>query len=231
LIVAIEARTGRTLTTHYPDDSVRWVRTMSDARIAIGLDEGGVVALDPFRGEIQWRVQREELARSIDAWAVPAGIVVRDGSNQMWLLSNIGGLSVAGIDTGVLLDRGFQSVLVKPSGRGFMLTTAYGVAWYDAMGNPLGIASDPQGGGIVGVAESREHIVIASTRQLSMPVPATAGVSHDSSIRVYESSTGRLVDEISFQLPRPVESIQVLDGVLLVSTGSVLIVLDAPTQR
>ncbi|MGP1346673.1 MAG: outer membrane protein assembly factor BamB family protein [Phycisphaerales bacterium] len=227
MIMALEARTGRTLSTHYPDDTVRWVRTLANARIAVGLHEGGVVAIDPFRGDAEWALQRAELAASVDAWAVPTGLLIRDSAGTLWLVTVGGEVSIAELDTGSLLERGFGEIEIRDSGRGFMIQTGYGVAWYDADGQPVGVAGDPQGGTTITVAESRDHVFIASTRRIAVPVGLDSQeFRYLSTLRVYESQTARLVDELSFNIPKPLEDIRILDGVALLSTGSVLFALD-----
>lgn len=239
-IQVIDARTGRA--TQKLGESVlgvdgagvghvRWVRLTGSGTVIAGLDNA-VVCLELSTAQVNWSLAGAELTPVTAAWVFGDELVMLSGDRNLWL---------ANVATGRLLPRPLdlprthvdaaRSIEVFPlsavPGSGFGVATQQGVAVFNAEGVLTG--ADGMGGATAMVPPRP-----AEGRAVTIETVAE-GRTNDGlmmfSMHAVDTRGGALAESRPVLLGARPLAMQLIDGHIVVTAGSVTFVLDAPAAK
>lgn len=239
-IQIIDARTGRA--TQKLGESVlsvegagvghvRWVRLTGSGTVIAGLDNA-VICLELMTAQVNWSIARTELTPVTAAWVFGDELVMLSPDRNLWLAS---------ATTGRMLPRPLdlprphvdsaRSIEVFPlsaiPGSGFGVATQQGVAVFSAEGALTGVDGM---GGVTAMVPPRP----AEGRAVTIETVAE-GRTNDGlmmfSMHAVDTRGGALAESRPVLLGARPLAMQLIDGHIVVTAGSVTFVLDAPAPK
>lgn len=224
--IALDARGGQTVHRADLEGRVRWVRMAPEGPAIIGLDRG-IVSLDVFRKSIRWRAEARQVQETLAAWALPGRVIVRRDDGRLWQVRTADGfVRLEPLDTRDRLESNYRRVSITALGDTAALATERGLALYSREGALLGLDFRETSGSIL-VGGWGENFVATLDRGGENDLDGL-NIHH---LNVYETSTLRAVSRTGVTLgvagldSRPMA---MMNGKVLVSTGSITTVIDMP---
>lgn len=226
IVQAIDARTGQTVYRWETNDRVRWVRLAPEGFAVAGLNNS-IVSLDPYRGQVRWRAEARQVALSLAAWAMPERLLIRtDESDLVQINSEDGMLRDHPLDTRDRIAGGFNRIGIGTMGDLATVETRRGIAVFDRMGELVGLSQ----------SEDERPLLWAgfgATRAAGIyPIPSRAAEEGASAVQLnlFDGVSLRLIAraEVPVGAAPDVGPCAMLDGRILITTGSATIVVDVP---
>lgn len=225
VVLALDARTGQPLHRWETPDRVRWVRLAPEGFSVVGLNDA-VVSLDAYRGRVRWRAAARPLAASLAAWTLGSRVIVRSDSNDLFQIdTGDGSVREQPLDTRDRLAGGFGTIRLRPLGERAALTTQLGLAVFNAQGGLVGLDTNERDASAY-FADFGERYAVTLTPSDRDPVDNRA-ILH---LNVFTIDSLKIVARV--ELPVGTQSepgpCRLLDGRLLVTSGSVTTVVELP---
>ena len=224
-LLVFDARTGETL--HQLGDEgnfYRWVKLTDQGVVLAGL-EAGIVAMRARTGEELWSAREPIMAGTFGAWVFDDRVLTLGQGGDL-LVGDV----ATGRFTGPLAGRddrqeSGQLAAWRDENR-LIVASELGVRIYQVDGRP--IATDALDGSSrlvmptpgVGVALMAEQLAV---RNMSSP---RAGFK----VRLLDTATGRLLDTKRLEMPEAPQTAALLDGVMLLSTPGMTVVMPLGTK-
>ncbi|MDX2114155.1 MAG: PQQ-binding-like beta-propeller repeat protein [Planctomycetota bacterium] len=227
VVLALDARTGQTIFRYDARSRVRWTRLSPEGFALVGLDSS-VVALDAYRGRERWSAEAKGIAASNSGWALPGRVIVRGGDGALYQIdSETGALRVGGLDTRDRLDAGFGGIRVRELGEGTAVATRIGLALYDRSGSLVGIDERERDDLTYFAGVARTKAVTVSPAPESAD-PGLAALH----INLYDLPSMKLLSRGLVEVGSPTSPgpFALLEGKLLISAGSITLVVDIPPE-
>ncbi len=218
----VDAATGRVIAPlDFAGAAPRWVRETTDEVAVVGTDRG-VIAFNLVDGSRRWFVGEPAAQRTIEAWSFPGRLIILDDANRLWQLETEGGeLSRAPLDTRSRLQGPAEDVSVAAAGDHAVFALPRGLVMYDRRGELVGLDQRD------GLTSLGPH-AFADDRAVVLDPHGFEPRVYDA--RLLELDTGRLLQAQRIELPARPDSVDLIDGRILISAGSGTIVLDAPPE-
>jgi outer membrane protein assembly factor BamB/tetratricopeptide (TPR) repeat protein len=226
IVQVLGARTGVSQSVLPERTDVRWVRITPEGWVVYA-GSTTVTCLDAYRLEARWRTEGSLVQDTVTAWALPGRIVTRDSDGKFRIISSESGeVLPPTLDTLGKADQPFiEASAAWIDGRTAILTSR-GIVLHDAAGKVVG--ADALGSETVVRAPilAREAAVLVEQAPSDGPIgeggPATYGV------HVVSTTTGKMLGSAKVELPRSPTDAAVIDGMIVVSSGSACVLLNAP---
>lgn len=229
IVQVLGARTGVSQTVLPQRSDVRWVRITPEGWVVYA-DGASVTCLDAYRLESRWQARGPAVHDTIAAWALPGRLVVRDVDGRFRLISTDSGEAVpTPLDTLSKADQPFlEASCAEVNGRSAILSTR-GIVLHDAAGKV--VAADALGSETV----VRIPVLARDSAVLLEQAPSEfAGGELGQSafgVHVVSTTTGKMLGTARLELPRSPTDAGVIDGMIVVSSGSACVLLNAPVVR
>lgn len=217
---------------------IRWTRPISGGRIVLGM-AGGILCIDPRAGAELWSITSEALNQSTDATVLGESMVVLARDRGLWLIDlTKGTLREKPLERrGRLAENSIFSIYPLPAQPntppGFTVATEHGILCYDHTGELVGAdALDGETSMLIPAVSSQRIIAVNSQREeLQEPGVSSEETREASRIYFYEIPSLRLKAQPMLVMYDDPRAMQLLDGKLLVSTGSLTLVVSLPPSQ
>ena len=229
VIAAYDLRTGVLLFEHVDADTIRWLRITPEGHLLAGLD-ASMLSLDVFRQLVRWKADRSAVHDTVGAWVMPGRAVYRDTSDTLRLISTDDG--AGGEDSPLQvegrLDSGFTQVRMTPLGARMALATRLGLVLLDNDGAVLGADARHSSGRVLLPAIGEQYAVTLD--EFGLPAGADDNFrAYD--LNIYDLNSVKLVaPTTTLELGAEPSDLLLLDGKILISAGTVTLVIDAPAS-
>lgn len=225
LVVALDARSGQEVGRFDSDSRIRWVEVTPEGAPVVGLDEG-IIALDVYRNRLRWRSAAKELRGSLAGWMLVGRAIVRDERNRLWHIdSSDGAVAPVPLDVRGRLDDGFGYIRLAPLDAGASLITRQGLAVFDnkseLRGIDIGDGDSPILFGGFG-AENAVTLSLSPIQGDGLAVQYVVSVYSNDSLKSLSHTT------VSLGVGVDVGPVALIEGKLLITTGSVVSVVELP---
>ncbi len=225
LVLSLDARTGQALHRFETPERVRWVALAPEGFSIVGLSDA-VVSLDAYRGRERWRATARPLADSLAAWAMPGRVIVRTDNNDLFQVrTSDGGVRENALDTRDRLSGGFGTIQLRALGKNAGLATELGLAVFDPKGDLIGLDTNERDGGTAfsGFGE-RFAVTLTPSNQNAADGQSTL------SLNTFAVGSLKILSRVDISIGSQNEPgpCWLLDGKLLITTGSVTTVVDLP---
>lgn len=229
VVLAIDARSGQTVYRWQHDDRVRWVRTAPEGFAVIGMDRG-LVSLDLVRQRVRWHAESPKVFSTYAAWIFPGRIVVRPEAPELWQVSTVDG--VVGrrpLELRGRMSEGYDRIVVQRVGDKIGVATALGLALFEPDGSLAGLDVRENDG-----ASSVLHAGFGANFVPLLERGGDADLLGFSThtLTMFDLETLRAVSRTALRLGQGLQasSMALLDGKILISTGAVTTIIDAPPE-
>ncbi|MBU6412341.1 MAG: PQQ-binding-like beta-propeller repeat protein [Planctomycetes bacterium] len=240
----VDERTGwfhREQNKSDPGD-IRWARPVSGGRVVLGM-AGGILCVDPRAGAELWSINEEALNQSTDATVLGDSMVVLARDRGLWLINLVtGSVREKTLERrGKLAENSIFSIYPLPASAntpanspvGFTVATEHGILCYDHTGELVGAdALDGETSMLIPAVSAQRIIAVNSQREeLAEPGIASEETREASRIYFYEIPSLRLKAQPMLVMYDDPRAMHLLDGKLLVSTGSLTLVVSLPPSQ
>ena len=232
VVELLEARTGVRMARHEESTPVRWLSLTGDGNVVAGTDRA-IIAYAPTRPAPIWRKEQiEDLERSMRGWALPGRLIVQSATGEIWQLDPRAGqrkpeplLNEEEVAGNWALNR-----VVDLNGLA-CVATARGLRLYDESGTLTGMDMRTSGGTIIPPAYASDRIVSISDEEIPMgDDQSQLGFE----LTQHSARTCKLVTDpvtVGFgEGHTSPDAIGLVEGKILVSSGSITYVIDAPPE-
>lgn len=214
---------------------IRWTRPVSGGRIVMGM-AGGIMCIDPRAGAELWKINTEQLNQSTDATVLGDSLVVLARDRGLWLVDLAKGTTAnkALERRGKLAENSIFSIYPTPAQDGglpgFTVATEHGILCYDHAGTLIGAdALDGETSMLIPAVSARRVVAVNSQREeLAEPGTSSEETREAARIYLYELPSLRLKAQPMLVMYDDPRAMHLLDGKLLVSTGSLTLVVSLP---
>ncbi len=227
VVLALDARSGQTLSRTEHQRRVRWVRLAPEGFALVGLDDA-IEAQDVFQGLTRWRNESVQAQESIDAWPFPGRLIMRRDREEFWQIrTDDGALRPEPLDRRDRLDDSGQAFMLKIDDRA-ALVGINGLALYDREGTLVGLDLREGAGGPI-LADFGQDYAMTLSRSID-PAPEGLTVYR---LNVHSIGSLKAVSQAAVTLGAAMEpsSSALIDGAMLVSSGPVTTVIDLPPGK
>jgi len=227
VVLALDARSGQTLSRSEYARRVRWVRLAPEGFALVGLDDA-IEAQDVFQGRTRWRNESPQAQESVDAWAFPGRLITRRDREEIWQIrTDDGALRTPALETRDRLDASGLAFLLKIDDRAALIALN-GLALFDREGALVGMDLREGAGGPL-VAEFGQDFAVTLSRSVD-PAPEGLAVYR---LNVHSIGSLKAVSHVSVTLGAAMEpsSAALIDGAMLISSGPVTTVIDMPAGK
>ncbi|MBL8746786.1 MAG: PQQ-binding-like beta-propeller repeat protein [Phycisphaerae bacterium] len=225
IVLSLDARTGQALHRWETTDRVRWVGLAPEGFSIVGLNDS-IVSLDAYRGRERWRATARPLADSLAAWIMPGRVLVRTEGNDLFQIRSAdGGVRDNALDTRDRLSGGFGTISLRALAQNAALATDLGLAVFNPSGDLIGLDTNERDSGTAFSAFGERFAVT-----LTPPSRNQANGQSAVSLNVFANPSLKIVSRVDIAIgsngePGPCA---LLDGKLLITSGSVTTVVDLP---
>lgn len=222
----LSARTGQTLLRQGERTQINWVRITPEGGVAVGTG-AGVAMFDPFRAEMTWRNESPLVHDCPMAWPLSGRLVVRNSESRLLLLdASTGQLNEQALNTREKADQASVELNVREAGELALMLSIRGFTGHDRDGRLL-------------FADSLPHDAIVSlpllghdTALLVERGARESGIGDGGlalyAVHVASITSGKMLGSASIELPASPNAAAVMDGAVVVSSGSATVLLSAP---
>lgn len=227
IVLALDARTGQTLHRWETTDRVRWVSLAPEGYSIIGLNDS-IVSLDAYRGRERWKATARPATGSLAAWALPGRVLIRTEDNDLVQINTAdGSVRENALDTRERLSSGFGSIQLRSMGANTGLTTQQGLAVFNPQGDLIGLDTSERDDPASFAAFGARHSVTITPRRRD----AADGQS-TVSLNIFANPSLKLLSRVEVPIGSQNEPgpCALLDGKVLISTGAITTIVDAPAN-
>jgi hypothetical protein len=229
---ALDVRTGESITSFQTDTRVQWVETGSSGSIVCGI-AGGVMMLDPFREQVLWRHTFEDGIDAQPLLALPGRVLMKDLHNRLWLVSfDSPARRMRELDSRGKLVGARGLISAVDLGGSAMISSTKGIVLLTPEGEIVGVdVGDFSGDSVPAVAGQDVLVSLGADAEVEDPGVAVRRKSTGLfAMRLYTAGSCRLESTtlIELGLPRGGMSVALTDGKVLVTSGIITTVIDAP---
>ncbi len=212
--------------------AVRWVRPISDGTAVLGLEDG-IMQVNLREGRVNWMSDDDSLAQSADGWTLAGDIlIVLDRERHLRLInSKTGGVRVRPLDSFGKISEN-SHLKVDRIGDQITVATDRGVLMYDATGKIVGMdgLGDttplllPQfaGKAIFALGVDREDLLENARESYEVREAAP--------LYAMDRKNGKLTASRWIVLFEDPTAMNLVDGKIIISAGSISLVVDAPQE-
>ncbi len=231
-VLTLDIRTGEQISRQRTDARVVWVEANLSGSMLCGV-EGGLVSIDPFRAQTVWQHDFEEGVTSDPLLTMPGYVLVKDNHSRLWqVFPDRTDEPMREVDAHGRLVGVRGPVAIEDLGSHIMLGTLQGIVLIDHKGQTLGIDIRNSLGEIVPAAVGQDLIVTLDASAEPENNIGNAGKQFTGvyTVRMYSTDSCRLESTALVELGRPntFMHLALTDGKILVTTGTMTTVIDAP---
>ena len=213
LVASIDPRTGEPgQVTERFGHQPRWVRVGDRSRIFVASAQR-ITALNVESGSVDWVVNSEDIADSLDAWVSDSHLIVLSDRNRLWAMDpNDGSRATKPIDTRArIISRGWIR-LINEIGRSVLLTNN-GFVSFDYNEQTTGIDARSRSETLIDIAWGQNQAV-------ALGDTSTVGDTIECPITLYDHQNALQLDTTTLRIPasigrRPNIVVPVNTGVLI----------------
>lgn len=229
VVLAIDARSGQTVYRWQTDDRVRWVRVAPEGFGVVGLDRG-LVSLDLVRQRVRWKAESPRLFTTYAAWIFPGRVIVRAETPELWQVSTDDGVVNRNpLEMRGRLGEGYGRIVVQQVGEKIGVATALGLALFEPDGSLAGLDMR-ENDGVSPILHAGFGASFVPTLERGGDADLLGFSTH--TLTMFDLDTLRAVSRTALRLGQGLHasSMALLDGKILISTGAVTTVIDAPPE-
>ncbi len=232
IVELFDARTGVRLTRHTESSAIRWITFTVLGDLVAGT-ERSIVAIAPTRKAPLWRMQQvNELKGSVRAWSMHGRILVQGINGAIWQLDPRTGRALTRpvIADDIVSGQWLDHALVRV-GENACFVTDMGLTLLAPDGMVAGVDARSISGQILPPAFASDRVVIISNQQIPIQgeIPMIGF-----ELTIHSSDTCKLLAEpatVAFGSGHnSPDSIAVIDGLIIISSGSLTYLIDAPRE-
>ncbi len=222
-VVALDARTGRSLMTQMEGTAIRWVRATDGGGVVYGTSTG-IAMLDPFRGALVWRNEEFPARETLDAQVLGERCLVMGAEGEVrQLYMGDGVMRTTPLDAKDRLDAGRgEAVIVSMSGK-TVIASELGVAVFDEAGELVGVDQRATDWKVLPGAFAEGKV--CTLAQMGQVLALERSLYE---FNATEVETVRSVENRRVELPAPPRDLSVVEGVVVIGTSDGVVVIPAP---
>lgn len=235
-IVVFDARTGERALRRSVPSVVRWLRATEEGRLVVGAD-GRLSLLDLYRGDDLWASEDPMFSATRPLVSQAGRVIVRDLEDRLLQIETVGSeVRARLLDTRDVVRSSFTFIKGQDLGARAGIATSLGALVYSPEGDLVGKAGGSTTGPIHPPAWAENHFVTLD----ETPEEDPADIGEEDrrertalfALHIYSLPSGRLESRALVELGafEPASRVEVIDGRVLIAMGTILTVIDVPTE-